>query len=462
MAEASRTRIAIVGGGVTGLSAAYQANQLGHDVVLFEASPRLGGKVQTESRDGFLVETGPDSFVVGKNSVLELATELGIDHEIISTRPDNGGARVWREGRLHPLPEGLMLMAPSKLRPLFGSSLLSWKGKIRVLGDLLVRRRSGDDESLESFVIRRMGREVLERIAEPLIAGIHAAEPATMSLRASFPRFLDMEDRDRSLILAARRATKRRSTVSGRSHFASFRNGMGQLTSALVDGLEQVEVRISVPVTAIAPGRAGYRLTSGDGQNEAFDGVVVAAPSDVAARLVESLSPDAAAAIREIRRVSTATVTLAYRTSEIPELVGTGFVVPSAERRRIMGVSFLSNKWEGRVPDEGHVLMRAFIGGAHGRELALAEEDRILATTRRELTEMLGIEADPLFSRVASWEGGLHQYRLGHIDRVGRAEKALASHPGVVLAGAAFHGVGLNECVASGRRAARLVATSER
>ncbi|HEX5671108.1 MAG TPA: protoporphyrinogen oxidase [Acidimicrobiia bacterium] len=453
-------KVAVVGGGISGLAATHHLAKAGAKVTVVEQSPRLGGKVITEHSDGFLIEGGPDSFVSGKGSVLELAGELGLTSRIISSRPEYKGSYVWWRGRLHPLPEGLLLMAPSRLSPLLRSSLLSSKGKLRVLADLVLPRRSHvGDESLESFVVRRLGREVLERIAEPLIAGIHAAEPDTMSLLASFPRFLDMERDHRSLILAARSAASKPASGNGLSYFASFKDGMGELPAALVEGLNGVDIRTGVAVTRLTADEdnGGYRLVLDDGIELETQAVVLATPARDTAALLSEVIPEAAAAVASIRQVATANVTLAYRVDEIPRLFGSGFVVPSAERRRIMGVSYLSQKWEGRVPDEQFALVRAFVGGQHGQELALGEEDRLVAVVREELAALIGLTADPVLVRTQSWEGGLHQYTLGHIDCVATAESALAAHPGLALAGAAFHGIGLNECVESGRRAAEMV-----
>lgn len=432
---------------------------MGANIVIIERSSRLGGKVMTEHSDGFLIESGPDSFVSGKGSVIELADELGLTNRVISSRPEHRGSYVWWGDRLHPLPEGLLLMAPSRLSPLVSSSLLSWKGKLRVLGDLILpKRRRGGDESLESFVVRRLGREVLERIAEPLVAGIHAAEPATMSLLASFPRFLQMEREHRSLILAARAAASKPAPRNGPSYFASFKEGMGELPIALVEAMKGVEVRTGVAVTRLSGGDGvDFRLALDDGTELETQGVVLATPARETASLLSEMVPEAAATVAGIHQVSTATVTLAYRADEIPRLFGSGFVVPSVERRRIMGVSYLSQKWEGRVPDQQFILLRAFVGGQQGQELAMSEEDRLVAVVREELATLIGITARPLLVRTQTWEGGLHQYTLGHLDRVARAESAVAAYPGLALAGAAFHGIGLNECVESGRRAAEMV-----
>ena len=451
----------VVGGGISGLVAAHGLLKAGTTVTVLEKSPSLGGKVVTEQFDGFLIEGGPDSFVSGKGSVIELADDLDIREHVISSRSEQHGSYVWWEDRLHPLPEGLLLMAPSRLSPLLGSSLLSWKGKLRVLGDLVLPRQINDDESLESFVVRRLGREVLERIAEPLIAGIHAAEPSSMSLRASFPRFLEMERKHRSLILAARSASSKPAAGNGLSYFASFEQGMGELPEALIRALSGAYIKTGVAAKRLTHDKDGYRLALDDGTVIPTSAVVLATPARETAGLLSELAPEAAAAIAGIHQVATATVTLAYRTDEIPPLFGSGFVVPSAAGRPIMGVSYLSHKWEGRVPDGQFTLLRAFVGGPNWQELATADEDRLIAAVRDELAALIGLTAHPVLVRTQSWDGGLHQYTLGHMGRVARAESALAAHPGLALAGAAFHGIGLNECVDSGRKAAANVLAAD-
>jgi protoporphyrinogen/coproporphyrinogen III oxidase len=450
------SRVVVIGGGISGLAAAHRLSRSGARVTLVEKSHRLGGKVLTETVDGFLIEGGPDSFVAGKGAVIDLATELGISDQIVSSRPEHRGSSVWSRGRFHLLPEGLLLMAPSRLAPLFRSSLLSWNGKVRVLGDLILPRRAdGDDESLESFVVRRFGREVLDRIAEPLIAGIHAAEPATMSLHASFPRFLEMERKHRSLILAAR-SLGSKPVAKSYSHFASFKRGMGELTSALVGTLGGVEVRTGVEVTRLRSHDGIHLLDLSDGAQRHAAGVILAVPARDSAKLLREVSPAAAALIAGIRQVSTTAVTLGF--DQTPPLVGTGFVVPATEQRRIMGVSYLSQKWEARVPSEELVLLRAFVRRGH----EAADDELTIEMVLEELEELIGIKSPPLLRRVHNWEGGLHQYTLGHVQRVERAEQALIGGPPLALAGGAFHGIGLNECIASGQRAAdRMVSMME-
>jgi oxygen-dependent protoporphyrinogen oxidase len=282
-----------------------------------------------------------------------------------------------------------------------------------------------------------------------------------MSLAASFPRLLDMEREHRSLILAARAAASRPNgsngpTAHGPSYFASFEDGMGELPIALSNALSGVDVKASREVRRIARSETGmtFRLTLDDGSKVRAQGVILATPARETAALLSEMVPAASSLAAGIQQIATATVTLAYRAAEIPGLSGSGFVVPSVEARRIMGVSYLSRKWQGRVPDPTFELIRAFVGGPRGQELAMSGEERLVAVVREELAEILGLTAPPVLAMTRTWTAGLHQYTLGHLERVARIESALASYPGLAVAGAGFHGIGLNECVQSGRRAA--------
>jgi len=439
--------VAVIGGGIAGMAAAYRLQQAGADVVLLEKQGRLGGIVETTIDDGFLVEGGPDSFVTAKGSVLELATELGIEDLVIPSNPEVQGSYVWWDGRLHPLPGGLMLMVPSRLGPFLKSTLLSWRGKTQALKDLVVPRSADSgDESLASFVRRRLGSELLDRIAEPLVAGIHAADPETMSLRASFPRFLDMEAKHRSLILAARRSSRPDSN-EGTSHFSSFRFGMGQLADALISATDRVEVRTDADVVGIEMARGGYVVTLNDGTPITTRGIVLAVPAPTASRLLQPLSHGVAGQLSGIDQVANQSVTFAFVTDQLPPLPGTGLVVPSGRGLRIRGVSYLSRKWAGRVPDDEFALLRVYLPA--GR----VEHDPI-DTARAELSATIGVEAEPIRSWVRTHRQGLHRYTLGHVDRITQAEDGLAATPGIALAGAGFYGVGLNECIASGKTAA--------
>jgi oxygen-dependent protoporphyrinogen oxidase len=282
---------------------------------------------------------------------------------------------------------------------------------------------------------------MLERVAEPLVAGIHAATPETMSLRTSFPRFLEMEEAHRSLILAAR-ALPPLSPPQGLSHFATLRQGMGRLIEGLVGAMEGVDIRTGSEVVAIERDGSRLRAILSDGVVTASH-VILAAPAPVATKLLSEVAPESSAFVQPIDQVPGASATLAYPMEVLPKLPGSGFVVPTAQRRRISGVSFLHQKWEGRVPDDGHALIRVFLRNPH---------DRLESVAREELRDMIGITSDPVRTWESRWERGLHRYTVGHLDRVAHAESRLG--PGLHLAGAGFHGIGLNECVDSGMRAA--------
>jgi len=323
---------------------------------------------------------------------------------------------------------------------------------------VLPRSDSVEDESLESFVTRRLGREMLDRIAEPLIAGIHAAERDTMSLRASFPRLLEMEREHRSLILAARSAASHPVPASGLSHFASFADGMGQLVTAVAADSRGVETRTGVAVTGVdEAGSRRYRVSLDDGSALVADGVVLATPAPVTSGLLADLVPEAAATLSGIHQVPSISVTLAYEADDLPPLAGSGFVVPSVQGRTVSGVSFLSQKWDNRVPGPRFMLLRAFVDRNHGRGLSRADEDLLTKVVLDELKIMVGIDATPVKSWVRVFREGLHQYTMGHLDRVAAAEGQMKAKRGLALAGAAFHGIGLNECIDSGHRAAELV-----
>jgi oxygen-dependent protoporphyrinogen oxidase len=442
------TDVVVVGGGMSGMAAAHRLQRSGAEVILLEKQKRLGGIVETTIDDGFVIEGGPDSFVTAKESVLHLATELGLEDEVIPSDPESQGSYVWWDGRLHPLPGGLLLMVPSRLGPFLGSSLLSWRGKVRALNDLVLPRAGArSDESLGSFVRRRLGEEVLERIAEPLVAGIHAADPETMSLQASFPRFLDMEAEHRSLILAARRLGARRGPKEAGTHFSSFRLGMGQLVAGLTSAMDLMEVRTCAAVAGLETTGGGYVVSLSDGMGIATSAVVLAVPAPVVSHLLRPLSPEAARLISEIDQVANQAVTLAFRTDELPPLNGSGFVVPSGRGPRIRGVSYLSRKWEGRVPDDGIALLRVFFPAG-------TVEDAPVETAHAEISATIGVDAEPVRSWVRTHRQGLHRYTLSHLERIAQAEHALEASPGIALAGAGFYGVGLNECIASGWAAA--------
>lgn len=465
--------LVVVGGGIAGLAAAHRAVELSRErsraveITLLEAADRLGGTIQTERRDGFLVECGPDSFLSEKPWALTLCRRLGVEGRLVRTDDRFRRTYVVFGGALHPLPDGFQLLAPTKLWPLAASRLFTWPGKLRMAMDLLLPRGGGaEDESLAAFVRRRLGREALERVVQPLVAGIYAADPDRLSLAATMPRFLEMEMAERSLILALWRRSRRAADSSGESPandgtgarwsiFVTFREGMEELIRILAGRLPPGSVKLKAPVADVARDGDGRWLlrTAGGDQLEA-DGVILAAPAHQTARVLAGLDPEAARLLSQIPYSSSATVSLAYRHEDIAHaLDGFGFVVPKAERRPIVACSFSSVKYPGRSP-EGSVLLRVFMGGALDEAALEGSDEDLAATAHGQLVELLGVRAAPLFTRVSRYPRAMPQYRVGHLKLIEAIEARLGKYPGLALSGGAYRGVGISDCVRSGEEAA--------
>lgn len=466
---------------MSGLAAAHRLRELAaqhvdprlkdrpFEVLLLEASGRLGGTVRTHKRDGFLVECGPDSFISEKPAALELARRIGIGHRLVETNERHRRSFVVRGGRLRPTPEGFQLLAPSRLLPFLTTDIFTWRGKARMALDLLLPRRSGangrDDESLAAFVRRRLGREALERMAQPMVGGIYTADPESLSLRATMPRFLEMERRDRSLILAMWKAGRRaagdarhgRGASGARySLFLSFDEGVQVLTDALAARLPEGSVRLDTQVVSLRPERGARRwvLRTAGGETFEAEAVCLALPAHASARLLRDVDDALADELEAIPYASTATVNLAYRRADVAHpLDGFGFVVPFVERRATLACTFSSVKFRGRAP-EGHALLRAFIGGALQPEMFSLDEDRMVEAVRRDLRDLLSVEAPPLFAHVEKWPRSMAQYHLGHAERVARIRARLGAHAALALCGNAFDGAGLPDCVRGGESAA--------
>lgn len=462
-------RLIVVGGGLSGLAAAHRAVELARErgrpleLTLLEGSDRLGGTVQTERREGFLVECGPDSFLSEKPWALSLCRRLGLEDRLIGTDDRFRRVFVVFRGRLHPLPDGFQLLAPTRLGPFLASSLFSWPGKLRMACDLLLPRGGHPDESLGSFVRRRLGREALERVAQPLVAGIYTADPDDLSLGATMPRFLEMERRERSVLLALWRAARRTPALhagtSGArwSLFVTFAEGMEELVRVLATRLPPGAVRLKERVVSVAREDGAWRATTAGGAAITGDALILAPEAHQAARLVRYVDPGLSHLLEGIPYASSATVTLAYRRAEIRHpLDGFGFVVPQVERRPVFAGTFSSVKYPGRAP-EGHVLLRVFVGGALNESVLEADDAALVEIARAELGDLLGATRAPLFTRVARYPRAMPQYHVGHAVRAEAIERAMARHPGLRLAGAAYRGVGIADCVRSGEEAAEEV-----
>src|SRR6266516_642608 len=489
-------RVVIIGGGISGLAAAHRLIESSSqsdeplEVLLLEAGPQLGGVISTEHRDGFLFEGGPDSFISEKPEAIELAKRIGLSSNLIETNKEHRRSFIVRGGKLRPVPEGFHLLAPSRIWPFVTSDILSLPGKARLALDLFLPRASftnGEaDESLASFVRRRLGREALERVAQPMVGGIYTADPEKLSLRATMPRFLEMEREHGGLIRALWKrgssptvregvtdepAKAMNAGTSGARYslFLSFDAGMQVLTNRLAEriarsstNLSLSDIRLNTEVDTLTfdsesakTGKAkawGVR-TVGDELITA-DAVCLALPAYASARLLRNLDDQLAAELDDIPYASTATINLAYRREDIPHpLDGFGFVVPFIEKRTLMACTFSSVKFANRAA-EGQALLRAFVGGALQPDMFELDEDEMLRRVRDDLRALLGIENAPLFAQVAKWPRSMPQYHVGHLDRVKRIEKLVAVLPGLALAGNAFHGPGIPDCIRSGWRAA--------
>ena len=450
----SPPRIVVIGGGITGLAAAYRLQSLARahaaplDVHLFERSDRLGGKIRTAHIDGFTVEEGPDIFLARKPWGVNLCREIGLEARVRPTNPERRGSLILRDGALHPLPEGLSAMVPTRLRPFLRSPLLSPWGKIRMGADWLLPARSGDaDESVAAFFSRRLGREMYEKIVDPLLGGIYGGSGEMLSLKATFPHLRDLE-RTHGSLLRGLLAGRKKSVKRGGA-FVTLEGGMEELTATLARKLTDVRVHTGVRVRTLARRPHGFGIVTDESRLDA-DAVLVTTPAYVSGALVAPFDDALARELGSIRYGSTVTLSLAYRLADVPRpLDAYGYIIPRSEGRPVLACSWSSTKIPGRAP-EGMALLRVFLGRADDYETFGRPDDALVDLAREELRATLGITAEPLFHHLHRWERAMPLYTLGHPERLDRIAARLTSHPGLFLAGAAFHGVGIPDCIRDG------------
>jgi len=440
--------VAIVGGGISGLAAAYELQQRAVSARVIESGPRPGGVIVTERFDGWVVDGGPDSLLVQKPAAVSLCRELGLGDRLVSTLTPRT-AYVLRDGRLHPLAEGSFLGFPLKFSALARSSLFSIRGKFRLAAELLVPPAGGEDESIASFVRRRFGNEATEYLADPLLAGIHAGDAERLSVRALFPRLIDAE-RQHGSVLKAFRALHIKPSPQGA--FVSLPGGTGELAEAVAQALAPDTILLGA--RALELRRTGvWRVETAAGRIEAR-AVILATPAYVTGALLRSLDTTLAALCEGIPYASTATVAFGYRADQVSHpMKGSGFVVPRVERSALLAGTWVTSKWPGRAPD-GHVLLRGFLGGGRDPHRLEMDDSELIGTARRELSTLLGISGDPLFSRLFRWTRQSPQYEVGHLSRVASIEQRVAGLPGVFIAGSGFRAIGIPDCIADGREAA--------
>jgi protoporphyrinogen/coproporphyrinogen III oxidase len=469
--------VAIVGGGISGMATAYYLQRYAAQAnrplryTLIERSPTVGGKIVTEQVHGFgdapfVVEGGPDSFIAQKPWAIELAREIGLQDRLLGTNDHNRKNFVLNKGKLTPLPDGVMLIVPTRFMPFALSPLISLLGKLRMALDFVIPARTDDsDETLAGFVRRRLGNEALDKIAEPLLSGIYNAESEKQSLLATFPRFRDMEKQHGSLIrgmLAGRSKAKSSTTAPAKpsSMFISFRGGVQELVDALLPKLTG-DLRLNCSVTKLAhrqgngQAQPSYQLTLSDDTTLSAQQVVLATPTFVSSDLLKEIAPTASTLLGTIRYVSTGTISLGFRRSEVSHpLNGFGVVIPRSEKRPINAITWSSTKFDHRAPAD-HVLIRVFFGGSRNPEIMGRSDEDLLAIARRELHALLGINATPVFHRLFRWHNATPQYDVGHLDRVHDIEAALP--PGLLVTGSPYRGIGVPDCVHQAQQTADLL-----
>lgn len=448
-------RVVVAGGGISGLAAAYALRARGAAVTLVEGADRLGGKVETERVDGFLVERGPDAILAAHPAARALVADLGMAAELVAPE-DPRTVYVWHRGGLVPLPEGVGFGIPTRLLPFVRSRLFSPREKLRAALELVRPAGSAEgDEAIGAFLRRRFGDAVVDRLAGPLIGGVYGGHVDELSLLALLPRLRVAERTHRSLVLAGLRARRGGARPAEPSLVAPVR-GMGTIVDALVARLDGADVRQGIAVRRVSREGTRYAVSLADGSRLVADAIVVATPAPIAAALLEDLVPAASAALRMLPYRGTAAVSLGYASEQLPEpLAGHGFVAPDGALA-IAACTWTSAKWRGRVP-AGAVLLRATIRD----DRALANDDgRLIATVHAELARVMRISGPPAFARVARWPAAMPRYTVGHLERLAAAESHLVAHPRIALAGAAYRGSGVPDCVAQGFAAAeRLIAT---
>lgn len=435
----------VVGGGISGLAAAYRLRGAGCAVVVLEAEARPGGKIRTEHADGYTLEHGPNGFLDTRTPVLELARDVGLGARLLQADEAAKARFLFLRGRLRVLPHG-----PGDF---LTSNILSPRGRARVLMEPLVPARKDDaDESVYDFAARRIGDEAARTLVDAMVTGVYAGDAKRLSLPAAFPRMRELERRYGGLVKGMIKGRKERRGGGGPAgpggRLTSFPDGLGELVSTVAASLGDV-VQCGRPAARLVRVRHGWRVEAAGGEPIEADAVVLACPTSVQARLLGPLAPAAVAPLEAVRYAPVGVAAFGFRAADLPRpLDGFGYLVPSMERRQVLGVLWSSTIFRGRAP-EGHALLRVIFGGAHRPDLLSLGDADLQATLLADVAEALGGPLPaPAFARIVRWPEGIPQYDLGHLDRVRAAEAAIAALDGIHLAGNGLYGVSLADCVA--------------
>lgn len=471
----SRRRIAVLGGGVSGLTAAYtlaRARRAGAPVeeFLIEAKNGLGGVIRTEIVDGFVIEAGPDSFLTEKLEAAALCRELGMGDSLLGSNDGERRTYILHRGKIAPLPDGLMLLVPTRIWPMIISSLLPIGAKLSMASEWFMSPPVTPlaDESVAKFVRRHFGADLLQNIADPLLAGVYGGDSASLSARSVLSRFWQMEQKYGSLIrgvLKARRHRRKEARKNSQGTaapmpplFTTLKGGLGQLTEALAKNLESARIfsgrRIESVEVAQADSKDVFLIRCDRGVSFQADGLIFAVPAFECSRLLAGLDAALAESLATIDYSSAMTVALAYNAETAAKLPpGFGFLVPQKEGRRLLACTFVHAKFSHRVP-AGHALLRCFLGGSRDPGVLELTDEAVIKLVREELESILKLSATPLFHRVHRWPRAMAQYHVGHEETVTRIQTRLLNHPTLALAGNAYSGIGISDCVRTGREAA--------
>ena len=446
--------VAVIGGGAAGLAAAYELQQRGASFVLLDAASRLGGVIRTEQVDGFTLDAGPDSLLVQKPAAIQLCEELGLGSRLMPTLEPRT-AYVLRD-QLLPIPRGSVLGIPTAIGPWASSRLLSPAAKFRMAAEVFIPRGDATQESVGAFFRRRFGRAMVDFVAEPLLAGIHAGDVDRLSMRSLFPRLIEAE-RTHGSVIRGLRAERANATRLTSGLFRSLPGGIEELVTALVTTLPESAIRRDTRAVDLG-GPSPYTVRVAGGPPMSARAVILATPAHATAGLVRGLDDRLAALCAAINYRSTAVVLLGYARSAVRRpMRGSGFVVPRVQRSvPLMAGSWVTSKWPGRAP-AGHVLLRAFMGGARDPEVLSRPDDELIHQAHTTFAALLEIDRRPALARVYRWERASAQHDVGHIERISAIEDRLSRLPGLFVTGAGFRGVGIPDCVADGRATARAV-----
>ncbi|MBM15630.1 MAG: protoporphyrinogen oxidase [Nitrospina sp.] len=459
-------KIIIIGGGIAGLATAFriqsEINEGSNlECILLEGTDHFGGKISTEKSDGFVIERGPDSFISQKPAAIQLCKRLGLEDRLTGTNPGAPSTFVYTGGKLVTMPDGLSLMIPTKFLPFAMTPLFSLPGKIRMAFDLLIPKKlDNSDESLASFVRRRMGEEALSKMAEPMLAGIYASDPEKMSISSTFPMFVETEKKYRSLILgmlARKKAMLMNSSkrpTNPYSLFMTLKDGLGEMVDASIKKSPNIQFKSGAKVSYIGKQKEGWNVKLDDGWESQADALVVATPGSVTAKLLQNIAPDTAELLNSIHYVSTATITLGFKKEGFSHsLDGFGFVVPKTEGRSILACTWTSSKFPHRAP-KGYVMLRCYVGGALQEDIAEKDPKTLENLVRKDLHQIMGITETPIFCKVFKNHKSNVQYHVDHSAKIDAIMEDLNNFPGLFLAGSAYRGIGIPDCIQNGTLAA--------